>query len=49
MHGCPPDEIERIARYLLEERGLHTIVKWVTAISISPTLSLTMICSTTGQ
>jgi putative selenate reductase len=27
MHGCPPDEIERIARYMLEERGLHTIVK----------------------
>jgi putative selenate reductase len=27
MHGCPPDEIERIARYTLEERGLHTIVK----------------------
>jgi putative selenate reductase len=27
MHGCPPDEIERIARYLMEERGLHTVVK----------------------
>ena len=27
MHGCPPDEIERIARYTLEERALHTIVK----------------------
>ncbi len=27
MHGCPPDEIERIARYLLVERRLHTIVK----------------------
>ena len=27
MHGCPPDEIERIARYCLEERGLHTVVK----------------------
>ncbi len=27
MHGCPPDEIERIARYTLEDRGLHTIVK----------------------
>jgi putative selenate reductase len=27
MHGCPPDEIERIARYTLEERELHTIVK----------------------
>jgi len=32
MHGCPPDEIERIARYLLEERGLHTSVK------LNPTL-----------
>ena len=27
MHGCPPDEIERISMYLLEERGLHTLVK----------------------
>lgn len=27
MHGCPPDEIERIAEYLLTERKLHTIVK----------------------
>ncbi len=27
MHGCPPDEIERIAEYLLTERRLHTIVK----------------------
>jgi putative selenate reductase len=32
MHGCPPDEIERIGRYLLEERGLHTTVK------LNPTL-----------
>jgi putative selenate reductase len=32
MHGCPPDEIERIARYCLEERGLHTVVK------LNPTL-----------
>ncbi len=32
MHGCPPEEIERIARYLLEERGLHTLVK------LNPTL-----------
>jgi len=32
MHGCPPDEIERIARYLMTERGLHTIVK------LNPTL-----------
>lgn len=27
LHGCPPDEIERIARYLLEEKGVHTYVK----------------------
>jgi NADPH-dependent glutamate synthase beta subunit-like oxidoreductase len=27
MHGCPPDEIEKICAYLLEERGLHTSVK----------------------
>ena len=27
MHGCPPEEIEAISRYLLEERGLHTSVK----------------------
>jgi len=32
MHGCPPDEIEQIARYLIEERGLHTIIK------LNPTL-----------
>ncbi|MCR4392491.1 MAG: putative selenate reductase subunit YgfK [Candidatus Acetothermia bacterium] len=32
MHGCPSDEIERIARFLLEERGLHTFVK------LNPTL-----------
>ncbi len=27
MHGCPPDEIESISSYLLQERGLHTLVK----------------------
>ncbi len=32
MHGCPPDEIERIARYMLVERGMHTTVK------LNPTL-----------
>jgi putative selenate reductase len=32
MHGCPSGEIEQIARYLMEERGLHTIVK------LNPTL-----------
>ncbi len=32
MHGCPPDEIEAICRYMLEERGLHTYVK------LNPTL-----------
>ena len=25
--GCPPDEIERIASYLITEKGLHTFVK----------------------
>ena len=32
MHGCPPDEIGRIARYLLEERKFHLTVK------LNPTL-----------
>lgn len=32
MHGCPPEEIEKIAMYLLNERGLHTTVK------LNPTL-----------
>mgnify|MGYP006286054815 FL=1 len=32
MHGCPPDEIEHISRYLMEDRGLHTFVK------LNPTL-----------
>ncbi len=27
LHGCPPDEIERISRYLLEEKGLNVFVK----------------------
>ncbi len=32
MHGCPPGEIEQIARYLMADRGLHTTVK------LNPTL-----------
>ncbi len=32
MHGCPPDEIEQIAEYLITERNLHTTVK------LNPTL-----------
>ena len=32
LHGCPPNEIEKIARYLLNEKELHTFVK------INPTL-----------
>ena len=32
MHGCPPDEIEAIAKYLIREKGLHTYVK------LNPTL-----------
>jgi putative selenate reductase len=32
MHGCPPSEIERIARWLLVDLGVHTWVK------LNPTL-----------
>ncbi|MDR0993307.1 MAG: FAD-dependent oxidoreductase [Verrucomicrobiota bacterium] len=32
MHGCPPDEIGKIAAYLIEDCGLHTNVK------LNPTL-----------
>jgi len=32
MHGCPPAEIEAIARYLIADKGLHTYVK------LNPTL-----------
>jgi len=32
MHGCPPEEIEKIGLYLLEEKKLHTIIK------LNPTL-----------
>ncbi len=32
MHGCPPDEIERIGAYLIEEKGFDTFVK------LNPTL-----------
>ena len=32
FHGCPPDEIEKIIEFLLEERGLHCTVK------LNPTL-----------
>jgi putative selenate reductase len=32
FHGCPPDEIERMAAWLLRERRLHTVVK------LNPTL-----------
>ncbi|MCL1834547.1 MAG: putative selenate reductase subunit YgfK [Oscillospiraceae bacterium] len=27
LHGCPPEEIERIASYLLNDKKLHTFVK----------------------
>lgn len=27
LHGCPPQEIERIARYLIEEKKVHTFIK----------------------
>lgn len=32
MHGCPPDEIEAICRYMLEEKRINTFVK------LNPTL-----------
>jgi len=32
MHGCPPQEIEKIGLYLIEEKGLHTTIK------LNPTL-----------
>jgi len=32
MHGCPPDEIERIGRYFIEEKGFDTYIK------LNPTL-----------
>ncbi|MEF9437663.1 MAG: putative selenate reductase subunit YgfK, partial [Candidatus Mariimomonas ferrooxydans] len=32
MHGCPPQDIEAICRYLMEEKKLHTFVK------LNPTL-----------
>ncbi len=32
MHGCPPDEIEAIGNYLIEERGYQTTIK------LNPTL-----------
>ena len=27
LHGCPPQEIERIAKYLLDEKKVHTFIK----------------------
>ncbi|MCL2851570.1 MAG: putative selenate reductase subunit YgfK [Defluviitaleaceae bacterium] len=27
LHGCPTDEIERIAKYLLDEKKIHTYIK----------------------
>ncbi|HJC90180.1 MAG TPA: putative selenate reductase subunit YgfK [Candidatus Mediterraneibacter excrementigallinarum] len=27
LHGCPPQEIERIAMYLITEKGFHTFIK----------------------
>lgn len=32
MHGCPPNEIESIVKYLIKEKNLHTYVK------LNPTL-----------
>ncbi len=33
MHGCPPEEIEKIGMYLIKERKLHTTIK------LNPTLN----------
>ena len=27
LHGCPPEEIERLAVYLIRDKGLHTFIK----------------------
>lgn len=27
LHGCPPEEIEKIATYLIQEKGLNTFIK----------------------
>jgi len=32
MHGCPPEEIEKIGQYLIREKKLHTVIK------LNPTL-----------
>ena len=32
MHGCPPDEVEKIGAYFINERGFHTTIK------LNPTL-----------
>ncbi len=32
MHGCPPEEVEKIGRYFVEERKLNTTIK------LNPTL-----------
>jgi len=32
MHGCPPNEIEKIGKYLIQSRGYHTTIK------LNPTL-----------
>jgi len=46
MHGCPPEEIESIVKYLITEKGLHTYVK------LNPTLlsysTVREILNTTG-
>ncbi|NQU68700.1 MAG: putative selenate reductase subunit YgfK [Candidatus Marinimicrobia bacterium] len=28
MHGCPPDEIEKIGKYFMEQRKYHTTIKF---------------------
>ncbi len=43
LHGCPPDEIERIASYLISEKHLHTFVK------CNPTILATRLPADAGR
>lgn len=38
MHGCPPDDIEKISKYLIDDCGLHTSVKLNPTLLGAPTL-----------
>ena len=47
MHGCPPSEIERIARYLLNDLGVHTWVK-LNPTLLGPERLRDLLCGTLG-